>query len=147
MKKKQHKLGFPFFKLPASTKNLLLNIILDDFRIWLLGYRTEFSCLYIPQGHYFISTVWQWSTDEYVIFRFWAKCRVERLILFALLKDISSINIVVFTKLDFHISFFLVHWTYTFKLEVIEDFPIVQWNLAWLNFLNYGNLSLMGTCL
>ena len=27
------------------------NIIFDDFGIWLLGYRMEFSCLYIPQGH------------------------------------------------------------------------------------------------
>jgi len=24
-----------------------------------------FSCLYLPQGHYFISTLWLWSTDEY----------------------------------------------------------------------------------
>jgi len=30
-----------------------LNIIFDDFDIWLLGYRIEFSYLYIPQGHYF----------------------------------------------------------------------------------------------
>jgi len=30
-----------------------LNIIFDDFGISLLGYRMEFSCLYIPQGHYF----------------------------------------------------------------------------------------------
>ena len=36
----------------------LLNIIFDDFSIWLLGYRTKFSCLYFPQGQHFISTVW-----------------------------------------------------------------------------------------
>ena len=48
----------------------LLNIIIDDFGIWLLGYRIKFSCLYIPQGHYLISTLWLWSTDEYVIFLF-----------------------------------------------------------------------------
>ena len=30
--------------------------------LWLLGYRIEFSCLYLPQGHNFI------STDEYVLF-------------------------------------------------------------------------------
>ena len=24
-----------------------------------------FSCLYIPQGHYFIITLWQWNTDQY----------------------------------------------------------------------------------
>jgi len=31
-----------------------LNIIYDDFVIWLPDYGIEFSCLYIPQGHYFI---------------------------------------------------------------------------------------------
>ena len=35
-----------------------LNIILDNFCTLLLGYRIEFSCLYIPQGHYFINTLW-----------------------------------------------------------------------------------------
>jgi len=30
-----------------------LNIIFDNFGIWLLGYKNEFSCLDIPQGHYF----------------------------------------------------------------------------------------------
>ena len=44
-----------------------LNIIFDDFVIWLLGYRIEFSCSYIPQEHYFISTLWQRSTNEYVL--------------------------------------------------------------------------------
>jgi len=44
----------------------LLNIIFDDFGI-------KFSCLYIPQGHYFISTLWLWNIDEYLIFWFWAK--------------------------------------------------------------------------
>ena len=29
-----------------------LNIIFDDFDIWLLGYRIEFSVLYIPQGQF-----------------------------------------------------------------------------------------------
>ena len=28
----------------------------------------KFSCLYLPQGHHFITTVWLWSTDEYVFF-------------------------------------------------------------------------------
>jgi len=41
-----------------------LNIIFDNFSIRLLGYRTEFSFLYLPQGHNFLSTVWLWSTDE-----------------------------------------------------------------------------------
>ena len=49
-----------------SFKTNPLNIILDDFSIWLLEYRTEISCLYIPQVHNFISTVWFRSTDEYV---------------------------------------------------------------------------------
>jgi len=33
-------------------------IIFDDLGICLLGYRIEFSCLYNPQGHNFISTLW-----------------------------------------------------------------------------------------
>ena len=40
----------------------------DNFGIWLLGYRIEFSCLYIPQGHNFINTLRLWSTNEYVIY-------------------------------------------------------------------------------
>ena len=35
-----------------------INIILNDLGISLLGYRIEFSCLYIPQKHYFKSTLW-----------------------------------------------------------------------------------------
>ena len=37
LKKKQHNLGLPTFKLPASTKHFL---------------RIVFSCLYLPQWHY-----------------------------------------------------------------------------------------------
>ena len=44
-----------------------LNIIFDDFGIWLLGSKIEFGCLYIPQGHYYINTLWLWSTNEYVV--------------------------------------------------------------------------------
>ena len=40
-----------------SFKTNPLNIIFDDFRIWLLGYRSEFRCLYLPQGYNVISTV------------------------------------------------------------------------------------------
>jgi len=29
----------------------------DDFGISLLGYRIKFRCLYIPQGHFFISNL------------------------------------------------------------------------------------------
>ena len=48
----------------------LLNIIFGDFGIWLVGYRIKFSCLYIPQGHYFINTLWLWSTVEMSVFGF-----------------------------------------------------------------------------
>jgi len=54
-----------------------LNIILDDFGMWILGYRIEFSCLYVPQGHYLISTLWLWCTDEYVNFWFWVKVYLQ----------------------------------------------------------------------
>ena len=40
--KKQHNIGCPTFKLPASTKCVMtdpINITTDDFGIWLLGYR------------------------------------------------------------------------------------------------------------
>ena len=41
-KKKQNNIGFPTFKLPQSTRNILwltcYNIIFGDFGIWLLGY-------------------------------------------------------------------------------------------------------------
>ena len=49
---------------------LLTNVLrlLDNFSIRLLGYRTEFSCLYLSQGHNFISFVWLLSTDELLIF-------------------------------------------------------------------------------
>jgi len=35
-----------------------LNIMFGDYGIWFLGYGIEFSCLYSPQGHYIISTLW-----------------------------------------------------------------------------------------
>ena len=46
--------------------NVLLNNTFDDFGMWLLDYWIEFSCLYISQGHYFISTLWLWE-DEFVL--------------------------------------------------------------------------------
>jgi len=33
-----------------------LNIIFDSFGTYLVDYRIEFNCLYIPQEHYSIST-------------------------------------------------------------------------------------------
>jgi len=47
-----------------------LNIIFDNFGICLLGYRNEFSFLYIPQGRYFISTLRISSADQYLFFQF-----------------------------------------------------------------------------
>ena len=41
-------------KYKHSFKTNPLNIILDDFSICLLEYRTEISCLCIPQVHNFI---------------------------------------------------------------------------------------------
>jgi len=35
-----------------------LYIIFDDFGLRLIGYMIEFSCLYIPQGFYCMSTSW-----------------------------------------------------------------------------------------
>jgi len=46
----------------------LLNIIFPYLGIRLLGYSIEFSCLYIPPGHYFTSTLLLWRTDKYVFF-------------------------------------------------------------------------------
>ena len=61
-----------YFQIAGSNikkiKTNPLNIIFDDFGIWLLGYRTQFSCLYLPQWLNFVSTVWLRSTDEYVLF-------------------------------------------------------------------------------
>ena len=45
-------------KYKISFMTDTLNIIFDDFGIWLPGYEIEFSCLYFTQGHYFLSTVW-----------------------------------------------------------------------------------------
>jgi len=43
---------------------IILTILLYDYKaIGLI-----FSCLRIPQGHNVISTLWLWSTDEYVFF-------------------------------------------------------------------------------
>ena len=69
---------FSYFQIDCkyylkSFKTHPLNIIFDDFGLWLPGYRNEFSCLYIPQGYSFISILWLWSTDEYVNFWIWMK--------------------------------------------------------------------------
>ena len=80
-KTKQH--CFSYFHIaPKYYKSIMtnpFNIILDNFGTWLLGYRIEFSCLYIPQEHYFISTLWLWSIDEYVRFWFWVKVHLWKI--------------------------------------------------------------------
>ena len=63
-RKIQHSIGFPTFKYYKAFMIDLLNIKIDNFSIWLLGLMIEFSCPYIPKGHYFINTVWLWSTDK-----------------------------------------------------------------------------------
>ena len=40
-----------------------MNIIFDGFVIYFLGQRIEFICLYIPQRHFFISTLWLKTTN------------------------------------------------------------------------------------
>ena len=59
--RKNNQPWFSYFQIVCKYqkyfKTYPLNIIFDDFSIQLLGYRTEFSCLYLPQGHNFISTV------------------------------------------------------------------------------------------
>ena len=63
---------FTYFQINGKYKTYFktnpLNIIFHEFCIWLLDNRIALSCLYLPQGHYFLSTLWLWSTDEYVFF-------------------------------------------------------------------------------
>ena len=74
-KKLQHNIGFPTIKLPVSTKKFYDWPVQYYFwQIWymILGYWIKLSCLYIPQGHHFISTLWL-CPDEYIFILFWAK--------------------------------------------------------------------------
>ena len=43
-----------------------LNIIFDEFGIWLLGYVIEFWVVYSVHMGILSVTMWPWSTDEYV---------------------------------------------------------------------------------
>ena len=68
-RKKHLHIGFPTFKLPGSTKKsfktVQLNIVFEDFSIWLLGFWIKLSCLYTPQGHYFISSFrYRWMCEN-----------------------------------------------------------------------------------
>ena len=52
---KQNNIGAPAFKsVLKSVITDLLNIIFDDFGKVFTDFWFEFSCLYIPQEHYFI---------------------------------------------------------------------------------------------
>ena len=47
--------------LKSFMNDLLKSINKDNFEefgVWLQGYKIKFSCLYIPQGHDFMSTFW-----------------------------------------------------------------------------------------
>ena len=72
-----------------SYFQIYLNIIFDNFGIWLLGYRIEFSCLYIPLGLHFISTLWLW---------FWFRVKVH-------LKSILNPRFVMYLYVhSYHVS-------------------------------------------
>ena len=64
LKKQQHNLGLPTFKLPASTKTLLrltpliLFLMVSVYDYYDIGQSSV-------QVHHLISTVWLWSKDEY----------------------------------------------------------------------------------
>jgi len=57
-----------------------LNIIFDSFGIWLLGYRIEFSCLNIPQAHYFIRSLWLKYRWIYFFYYFERKCTFKKVL-------------------------------------------------------------------
>ena len=73
--KQQHNIGVPTFKLPASTNNILWlthQILFLTYDIWLLGYRLEFSFLYIPHGQYSI-VLSGYKVQMNMYFLFWSK--------------------------------------------------------------------------
>jgi len=80
-----------------------LNIIFREYDICLLGYTIEFSCLYIPQGQYFISIVCLWSTDEYVFFYFERKSTFNKSLSFSAVytqnNDYISVNFTCMCQL------------------------------------------------
>jgi len=60
----QHNIGFLLSNCPQELDffyELHVEYYFDDFGIWLLKYRIELSCLYIPQRYPFISPLWLWS--------------------------------------------------------------------------------------
>ena len=71
VRKNNTTLVFLLSNCPQVLKSFMtdpLNIIFDNFWIWLLGYRIELSCLNILKAYYFMNTLWKWNTDEYCVF-------------------------------------------------------------------------------
>ena len=64
---------FSYFEIDSKYQKSFmtdqLNIIFADFGIWLLGYRIEFSCLYIFHK-YFVAMKYTWICKDVW---FWAK--------------------------------------------------------------------------
>jgi len=54
---------FTYFQIPGKY---LKSFKTDPLKIRFQYMIIRISCLYLPQGHNFISIVWLWSTDEYV---------------------------------------------------------------------------------
>jgi len=67
---------FTWLQVLKGFKTHPLNINFDDLGIWLPGYRIEFNCLYLQHGHYFICTLWLWSTDKCDCFYFLSESRM-----------------------------------------------------------------------
>ena len=88
-----------------------LIIIVDAFVVWLLGYRIEFSRLYIPWGHYFISTMCLKSTEVCVFF-FLSKVYLSSI-------DACSTNLY-----SYHVHMYIVWLTRTFVFATVAVFLI-----------------------
>jgi len=67
-------LGLPTFKLPTSTKTLLrLTCLILFWKISVYDYKDIGPSSVVYIFHKGTSTVWLWSTDEYVLCFLWAK--------------------------------------------------------------------------
>ena len=88
-----------------------LNIIFDDFSICLLGYRTEFSCLYLPERHnYCMAVKYRWICKFLILSEspsVMHKKRIEDIVY--TINEYSSYSIHTL-NLEFHI---LSHWILT----------------------------------
>ena len=93
-------------------KNNPLNTIFDYFSIWLLGYKTACTCLYLPQGHDLKSTVWLWSTDECDFLYFEWKSLQS---LYKLQYDNSFLNIMCMINMYTQVHWYQFHLTIPFN--------------------------------